>query len=88
MIIDNLHILSRAFPPYKTDAPLVVDPDRMLASAGALERLQPIAWRNAQVIQNRRRLNHGELVLSPLKDIRRKASWTPVRSYAFRDTAS
>ena len=39
MIVDDLDIERRSFPPRKTDPPLVIDAKRMLAGSLALQRL-------------------------------------------------
>ena len=49
MVIDDLDQLSAAVSPDKAEAPLIVDADAVLPSAIALEGLQPVAWRRAQI---------------------------------------
>jgi hypothetical protein len=51
MIVDDLNLLSAAIAPYEANPPLIVDSDRVLASAVALERFEPIARRLTQIIQ-------------------------------------
>jgi hypothetical protein len=50
-----------AFPPDKTDAPLVIDSDTVLPLAVPVQRLKPVAWRRCQVPQFRGRIQHHEL---------------------------
>jgi hypothetical protein len=49
MVIDDLDHLGAAFPPDKADAPLIVDPDAVLPSAIAFERLKPVAGRRPEI---------------------------------------
>ena len=51
VVIDDFDIVRITFSPFKTDAPLVIDPDAMLSFAVALQGLQPVAWRHPQVLQ-------------------------------------
>jgi len=43
MVIDYLSVFRRTVAPHKANAPLTVDPDRMLASSFALQLLQPVS---------------------------------------------
>jgi hypothetical protein len=43
MIVDNFYLLRVAITPYKTNPPLVVDPDRVLTLPVAVKRVQLIA---------------------------------------------
>ena len=51
MIVHDLDIVSVPFAPDETDPVLVVDANRMLAFAVALERFQPVPRRNGQIGQ-------------------------------------
>ncbi len=51
MVIHDLDVRRPGLRPPETDPPLIIDPDTELTLAASLERLQPIAWRNLQVIQ-------------------------------------
>src|SRR3569833_3323100 len=53
LIVHDLDRLG-AVVPSETDAPLVVDPDAVLARAVALQRLQPVARRTPQNILSNR----------------------------------
>jgi L-alanine-DL-glutamate epimerase-like enolase superfamily enzyme len=52
VVVDDLDIVRIASLPYEADAPLVVDANAVLAPAVALERLQMIAWRGLQVLED------------------------------------
>src|SRR5258708_6152374 len=56
VIIDDLYVLRGASSPSKTDPPLVVDPDAVLALALPFESLHPIPGNRSQVIQALRRV--------------------------------
>jgi hypothetical protein len=51
VIIHNLDFVRPILTPYEGDAPLTVDPDRMLASPVASQCLQAVAGRTAQILQ-------------------------------------
>ncbi len=58
MVIDNLHVrwAVRFVGPFKTDPPLVVDPNAVLALSVSPQRLQPVAGQRAKVLENGGRL--------------------------------
>lgn len=51
MIIDDLNFVGVAVPPYETDAPLIVDANTMLPFAIALQCLEAVAGRYAQILK-------------------------------------
>ncbi len=61
MIIDDLDQLGAAVAPDKAKAPLIVDPDAMLAATIAGERFKPVARRRAKVGKPGCRVEHVEL---------------------------
>jgi hypothetical protein len=71
VIINNLDLVSIGLAPYKTDSPLIVDPDAMLTLAVAAKFLQTVTGRNLQVLYGLRVVQHCELaprgVLDALK---------------------
>src|SRR5690606_29860572 len=67
--------------PAKTDAPLIVDAYRMLASAIARKRLQPIAGWNPQVIKGHGRHQCGQFALRRSQQIGCKALGDFTRSH-------
>src|SRR5918996_3516837 len=60
VIVDDLDILG-TLPPHETDPPLIIDPDRVLTGAIALQSFETIAGRQAQVLQARGRVQHVQL---------------------------
>ncbi len=51
MVICDAHIFRSLRRPDETDAPLIIDPDRMLAFAVAFQGFKPVARRGFQVIK-------------------------------------
>ena len=51
MVIDDLDIFRSRHRLSEADAVLVVDADAVLAGASALERFEPVAGRNPQIVQ-------------------------------------
>src|SRR5262245_43111393 len=58
VIIHDLDCFGAIWRPYKTDTPLLVDANGVLAPPIALQGFQPVAWRGAQVVQPRRGVHH------------------------------
>ena len=52
VIVDDFDMRGASFAPDKTNAPLIVDADRMLAKAIRLQRFEPIARRRPQIGQS------------------------------------
>ena len=50
MIIYDFNAV-RAVVPTKTNSPLLVYPDRVLAGTIAHQSLQPVAWRDPKIVQ-------------------------------------
>ena len=50
VIINDLDIVSIVLAPYKTDSPLIIDADAVLALAVAAQFFQMVAGRNPQVL--------------------------------------
>ena len=51
MVVNDLNLVRRTVRPAKANPPLIVDADTVLAGAIALELLEPIAGRHAEVIE-------------------------------------
>jgi hypothetical protein len=52
MVVDNLDVFGDALTPDKANAPLVIDPDAVLAVAVTLEGFQSVTRRGTQVSQH------------------------------------
>ncbi len=63
--------------PHEADAMLIVDPDAMLAPAFAVQRLQPVPGRHAQIIQRHRGMQQEELLERPHSQIGGNPSASP-----------
>jgi hypothetical protein len=60
VVIYDLYVPSFASAPYKTNPPLIIDPDAMLSSPVPFQGLQTIAYRNAQIVQMLGRVNRAQ----------------------------
>jgi hypothetical protein len=67
MVVDDRDILGRSFLPAKADPPLPVDPDAILPASLALQGLEPIAGRHAQIGQGAR--------LFSIRSLRSASGW-------------
>jgi hypothetical protein len=72
MIVGYFDIERVAISKAKAYAPLIVDPDRMLASAIALQCFEPIGWRQAQIVYAGRRIQLPQPHRSAAQDIARQ----------------
>jgi len=83
VIIRNLNIFCIAIDPAKTDAKLVINPNRVLACALLPERVKSIAWRGSQVPEFLCLIDHEQLTSSHTDKIRRKSFWGIASRYVF-----
>jgi len=60
VIIDNFNVFGSAISPEKADTPLVVDADRHLSAAIALQRLKAISRRKSQIGKRNSRVDLHE----------------------------
>jgi hypothetical protein len=67
-----LDIGGASFAPVETDAPLVVDADRILTPPLALQRLQAISRRRAQIAQCVRLIDQAQLPQRDRLDVGRQ----------------
>jgi hypothetical protein len=51
VIIYDFNVVGLAVAPDEANPPLIIDPDAMLAGPITFERLEPVAGRNAQILQ-------------------------------------
>jgi len=58
MVIDYLNLVRVALAPHEAYAPLIVDPDAVLAQTIALQALKPITWYCRKHQQIDRRVQH------------------------------
>ena len=68
MIIYNFHLLRSVVVPDEADSPLIIDSDRVLTFAIAVQRFQMIPGRNPQILKRTRRRQIFEFAIGdPLK---------------------
>jgi hypothetical protein len=72
VIIDNLDIMSVSVAPLKADAPLIVNTDAPLAFTVAVQLFEPVRWRNSQIRERSRAVQHPELAQRNLLYVIRK----------------
>src|SRR6185503_576475 len=73
MIVGEFHVMRTVRLPAKDDPPLIVDADRTVPRAIALERLQAVRGRRAQVFEASGRLQLSQLSQGAPQHIR----WNP-----------
>src|SRR5208283_3491213 len=61
MIVRDLHIVRAVVLPDEAHAPLVVDPDRVLAGPIPLQQLQPVVGRAEEFLERGRGVQHQQL---------------------------
>ncbi|ROM72172.1 hypothetical protein BK654_22645 [Pseudomonas brassicacearum] len=61
MIIYDFYIFGAVGAPDKTDPVLTVNPDAVLAFPVAIQLLQPVSRRRAQVVEIDRSIEHAQL---------------------------
>jgi hypothetical protein len=57
---------------------VVIDPDGVKPAEVAAQRFQPVAWRDAEVLQLGGGVQHVELAQGDLRDVTREISGRPV----------
>jgi hypothetical protein len=60
VVVANFDVGRAGVGPDEAHTKLVIDPDAVLALPVTPERLQPIGWRNPQIIQGLGGVEHGE----------------------------
>ncbi len=76
MIIDDFDVIGIAVLPDKTDAPLVIDADAVLARTVPGQFLEPIRRRYTQVVQRLRSVEHSQLSERNLLNVLRQPGRT------------
>jgi hypothetical protein len=74
VIVDDLHVVRIAGTPSKTNTPLIVDPDAVLAGPLAFQWFQPIARRNTQKVESRSGIDLQQLAMCNSLYVGRKPS--------------
>lgn len=68
MVVHDFNFKRIGMHPAEADPPLVVDPNTVLTSPIAGERLQSVPWHHSQIGNGRRRMNVIELPLGHYSD--------------------
>jgi len=75
VVVDDLDVARLPTRPAKAYPPLIVYPDTVLPCASSLETLEPIPWRDSQIVDSLRRIQYEQLakrltlnVLAPFGD--------------------
>jgi hypothetical protein len=61
VVVRDLDVVGVTTPPSEADPPLVIDPDAVLPLPITAQSFQPVARRDAQVVQAVRSVQHPEL---------------------------
>ena len=77
MVVDDFNFVRMSISPDKTDPPLVVDTNRMLAMSVLRQRLEAVAGRHSKVIERPRIVDETKLSERHGLDVRRKLSAAP-----------
>jgi hypothetical protein len=51
VVVHNLDVPGSILAPFEANAPLIVDANAMLPTPTAVQGLEPVAWRNAQILK-------------------------------------
>jgi hypothetical protein len=80
MVVDDFHVAGVALQPQEADAILIIDPDAVMALALAVQRLQPVSGRHAQIIERHRGMHYCDtIVASSITILKRLQSPIPVQ---------
>lgn len=78
MIINNFYSMGITIAPFKTDSPLLIDPNAILARSITMQLLQSVTRRYAQIVQRDRPIEHTKFpkcaLLNILRQLTRKFS--------------
>ena len=69
MIVDDLDRMGPVVTPNEDNAPLAVDPDRVLARSVATQRLKPVAGRETEVLQVLGRVEGREFAARRVREV-------------------
>ena len=74
MIVDDLDVVRVGSDPAEADAPLIVDSDTVLASPVPGEFLKVVRWRDAEVEEGGRGIEHDEFAKGNSLKVRRHSA--------------
>ena len=73
MVIIDLNVFRTCIAPAEDDSPLVIDPDRVLASKIAAEGFEPVTRHDAQITERLRDVERSQLAARHLDQVSRKS---------------
>ena len=88
MVVSDFDLVGLAVCPAEAKAVLVVDADAMLALSVSFKWLQPVSWRDPQVVKRSGGLELGELAEGDLMERRRKLGGSLAEPELVRGAAS
>jgi hypothetical protein len=71
VVVNDLDVPGRPFPPFETNAPLIVDTNTVLPAPIAVQGFEAIARQEAQIVEVFRRINSQKLRSCPALDLAR-----------------
>src|SRR3954463_1758221 len=86
VVIDDFDIFGSSLDPVKTDPPLIVDAEWMLALAVPLQRLEPVARWDFQVVQPTCGVEEAKFAQRRSLKVRRKSATADAPPYSLRFT--
>ena len=84
MVIGNLNAVGIFVLPVKTNPPLIVYPNAVLALTTTLQLLQPIARQYPEIADGSCRINHSQFSIGDALQLARKAFGSQPQEYTFR----
>ena len=67
MIIHDFYVNDITIDPFKAYPPLIADPDAVLPCPITTELLQPVRWRDAEIVQSDGIVEHAQLAIALLQ---------------------
>jgi hypothetical protein len=71
VIVDNFDVIGVAVSPRKTDSPLIVDSDAVLAATVPAQFLQPVARRDPEILEPNGSVHVAQLTQHDAPQVRR-----------------
>jgi hypothetical protein len=71
MIVHDLDVVGRVVSPDEANAPLIVDPDRVLTPTITMERFEAVSRGDPEIFHGRRGMEEEELAIGRPLDIGR-----------------
>ena len=72
MVVNDLNPFWTSIAPPEADAPLIIDSDTVLPRPITAQKLEPVAWRDPEVLQTTRGVNLPQLAQRDARNARVK----------------